>query len=166
MSPFLPFTRTLYWMPGSRYFSSACVSSFLVIIGPWIYNIAKYCDLKQDNTLQLLRRKKTKHIVEIVGSHTWGIFILDTVYFIVIKYDLMLYWMTMEYVISRMKMPHKWDCAISLFLSSYLHCLNLTLEIWLILVWLDNNNCTPSFLRSLCEIGGDCFGPRYFSEWE
>ena len=29
---------------------------------------------------------------------------------------------------------------------------------------LDNNNCPPSFLRSLCEIGGDCFGPRYFSE--
>ena len=29
---------------------------------------------------------------------------------------------------------------------------------------LDNNNCAPSFLRSLCEIGGDCFGPRYFSE--
>ena len=28
----------------------------------------------------------------------------------------------------------------------------------------DNNNCAPSFLRSLCEIGGDCFGPRYFSE--
>ena len=30
--------------------------------------------------------------------------------------------------------------------------------------YLDNNNCAPSFLRSLCEIGGDCFGPRYFSE--
>ena len=30
--------------------------------------------------------------------------------------------------------------------------------------WIDNNNCAPSFLRSLCEIGGDCFGPRYFSE--
>ena len=29
--------------------------------------------------------------------------------------------------------------------------------------YLDNNNCAPSFLRSLCEIGGDCFGPRYFS---
>ena len=29
---------------------------------------------------------------------------------------------------------------------------------------LDNNNCAPSFLRSLCEIRGDCFGPRYFSE--
>ena len=29
---------------------------------------------------------------------------------------------------------------------------------------LDNNNCAPSFLRSLREIGGDCFGPRYFSE--
>ena len=29
---------------------------------------------------------------------------------------------------------------------------------------LDNNNCAPSFSRSLCEIGGDCFGPRYFSE--
>ena len=27
-----------------------------------------------------------------------------------------------------------------------------------------NNNSAPSFLRSLCEIGGDCFGPRYFSE--
>ena len=27
---------------------------------------------------------------------------------------------------------------------------------------LDNDNCAPSFLRSLCEIGGDCFGPRYF----
>ena len=25
-----------------------------------------------------------------------------------------------------------------------------------------NNNYAPSFLRSLCEIGGDCFGPRYF----
>ena len=30
--------------------------------------------------------------------------------------------------------------------------------------YLDNNNCPPSFLRSLCEIGGDCFGPRNFSE--
>ena len=30
--------------------------------------------------------------------------------------------------------------------------------------YIDNNNCAPSFLRSLCEIGGDCFGPRYFSE--
>ena len=30
--------------------------------------------------------------------------------------------------------------------------------------YLDNNNCALSFLRSLCEIGGDCFGPRYFSE--
>ena len=30
--------------------------------------------------------------------------------------------------------------------------------------WLDNNNYAPSFLRSLCEIGGDCFGPRYFSD--
>ena len=30
--------------------------------------------------------------------------------------------------------------------------------------YLDNNNCAPSFLTSLCEIGGDCFGPRYFSE--
>ena len=30
--------------------------------------------------------------------------------------------------------------------------------------YLDNNNCAPSFLRSLCEIGGDFFGPRYFSE--
>ena len=30
--------------------------------------------------------------------------------------------------------------------------------------YLDNNNYAPSFLRSLCEIGGDCFGPRYFSE--
>ena len=29
---------------------------------------------------------------------------------------------------------------------------------------LDNNNCAPSFLRSLCQIGGDCFGPRYISE--
>ena len=29
---------------------------------------------------------------------------------------------------------------------------------------LDNNNCAPSFLRSLCKIGGDCFGLRYFSE--
>ena len=29
---------------------------------------------------------------------------------------------------------------------------------------LNNNNCAPSFLRSLCEIGGDCLGPRYFSE--
>ena len=28
----------------------------------------------------------------------------------------------------------------------------------------DNNNCASSLLRSLCEIGGDCFGPRYFSE--
>ena len=30
--------------------------------------------------------------------------------------------------------------------------------------YVDNDNCTPSFLRSLCEFGGDCFGPRYFSE--
>ena len=30
--------------------------------------------------------------------------------------------------------------------------------------YLDNNNCAPSFLRSLCEIGGDCFGPRYAPE--
>ena len=31
--------------------------------------------------------------------------------------------------------------------------------------YLDNNKCAPSFLRSLCEIGGDCFGSRtYFSE--
>ena len=30
--------------------------------------------------------------------------------------------------------------------------------------YLDNNNCPRSFLRSLCEIGGDCFGLRYFSE--
>ena len=29
---------------------------------------------------------------------------------------------------------------------------------------LDNTNCAPSFLRSLCEIGGDCFGPGYFTE--
>ena len=27
--------------------------------------------------------------------------------------------------------------------------------------WLDNNNCAPSILRSLCEIGGFCFGLRY-----
>ena len=27
-----------------------------------------------------------------------------------------------------------------------------------------DNNCAPSFLRLLCEIGGDCFEPRYFSE--
>ena len=33
-----------------------------------------------------------------------------------------------------------------------------------IILYLDNNNCTPSFLMSLCEIGGDCLGPRYFSE--
>ena len=32
------------------------------------------------------------------------------------------------------------------------------------LVDLDNTNCAPSFLRSLCEIGGDCFGQGYFSE--
>ena len=25
-------------------------------------------------------------------------------------------------------------------------------------------NCSPSFLRSFCGMGGDCFGPRYFSE--
>ena len=31
-------------------------------------------------------------------------------------------------------------------------------------VCLDNNKCAPSFLKSLCEIGGDCFGLRYFSE--
>ena len=34
--------------------------------------------------------------------------------------------------------------------------------------YLDNNNwvvvVVPSFLRSLCEFGGDCFGPRYLSE--
>ena len=30
--------------------------------------------------------------------------------------------------------------------------------------YLDNNNCAPSFLSSLCEIRGDCYGPRYFSE--
>ena len=30
--------------------------------------------------------------------------------------------------------------------------------------YLDNNNCASSFLRSLCEIGGGCFGSRYFSE--
>ena len=31
---------------------------------------------------------------------------------------------------------------------------------------LANNNCAPSFLRSLCGIGGDCFGLSYmyFSE--
>ena len=28
--------------------------------------------------------------------------------------------------------------------------------------YLDNNNCTPSFFRSFCEIWGDCFGPSYF----
>ena len=27
----------------------------------------------------------------------------------------------------------------------------------------DNNNFAPSLFRSLCEIGGDSFGPRYFS---
>ena len=27
--------------------------------------------------------------------------------------------------------------------------------------YLDNNNCAPSFWRSLCEFGVDCFGPRY-----
>ena len=30
--------------------------------------------------------------------------------------------------------------------------------------YVDNNNCAPPFVRSLCEIGGDYFGPRYFSE--
>ena len=27
----------------------------------------------------------------------------------------------------------------------------------------DNNNFAPSIFWSLCEFGGDCFGPRYFS---
>ena len=35
-------------------------------------------------------------------------------------------------------------------------------------VWIavinDNNNFAPSLFRSLCEFGGDCFEPRYFSE--
>ena len=30
------------------------------------------------------------------------------------------------------------------------------------LFYLDNNNCAPSFLRSLCEIGGDCFDRGIF----
>ena len=30
--------------------------------------------------------------------------------------------------------------------------------------YVDNSNCALSFLRSLCEVGGDCFEPRYFSE--
>ena len=34
----------------------------------------------------------------------------------------------------------------------------------MIIHYLDNNNCSPSFLTSFCEFGGDCFGPRYFSE--
>ena len=29
---------------------------------------------------------------------------------------------------------------------------------------LNNNNYAPSFLISLCGIGGDCFGPRDFNE--
>ena len=31
--------------------------------------------------------------------------------------------------------------------------------------YLNNNYCSPSFLRSLCEIRLDCFGPRYFPDW-
>ena len=36
------------------------------------------------------------------------------------KYDLMLHWITMEYAVPRMKMPHVWDCTISV-LTARLH---------------------------------------------
>ena len=38
-----------------------------------------------------------------------------------------------------------------------------THEIVKVAVINDNNNFPPSLFRSLCEIVGDCFGPRYFS---
>ena len=40
----------------------------------------------------------------------YGIFHCDS-----IKYDLMLHWITKEYAVFRMKMPHVRDCAISVF---------------------------------------------------
>ena len=43
---------------------------------------------------------------EIAQSRAWGIFLRDTVYFIVIQWNMtliMLHWITMEYAVSRMK---------------------------------------------------------------
>ena len=52
--------------------------------------------------------------------HTgYGIFHSDSK-----RYNLMLHWITMEYAVSRLKMPYIWDCAISvLSASSYSFCL-------------------------------------------
>ena len=52
-----------------------------------------------------------------------------------------------------MQTKHGVDYIIYIYVNKFCNSLEL-----------DKNNYTPSFLRSLCEIGGDCFGPRYFSE--
>ena len=40
----------------------------------------------------------------------------------IVPYDLMLHWITMEYAVFRMKIPHVWDCAVSV---SYHHVILL-----------------------------------------
>ena len=52
------------------------------------------------------------------------------------------------------------NAVFFVFLSQNTH---KTHEIVKVAVINDNNNFAPSLFRSLCEIGGDCFGPRYFS---
>ena len=55
------------------------------------------------------------YITGIAQSRMWGIVIRDTALFHCgsMKYDLMFRWITMEYAVSRVKMPHVLDSAIS-----------------------------------------------------
>ena len=58
------------------------------------------------------------HDREVVNSRTWGMFIRDTAYFIVIQWSISSYFIesqwNMPYAVFRMKMPHVRESAISL----------------------------------------------------